>query len=399
MTIDSSKDLFCFISGQRLPIRLALHTLNWMSLTVIAVSLVTTLFAPVAVRASEPEETLERLGHLGISDFLIEPQYVFSEAKRGGFSAGSSFVAFSWDQKEPLSAHLKMGSRRLIGVPSRYAATDPTERMDDAAVIEAYAQSESLFGRLRAGMIPIYFGLEGGNVEHELRFPRSAAFRNGWVNLRDVGISFQIRHEGFFSDWAIHNGEGGSDLDNEAWFTARWGWRNRRSLRLGLSGSTGRTAQASTSVSDSSSGPSSGLSFGGDEGGLDSSRPAKIRLANLFVQWESRPIRAAIELTAGDLRQGESELKARTGRFDFEYGVHHPLGFLFRFESFDPQTDREGDRREDVTLGMILKNRYETSTLFLLATRSVGETQKEGEYRCLLAWRMTPSANRLFSPL
>lgn len=335
---------------------------------------------------SFPAPAAETLGDLAVSGLLLEPSFTFQEPRRGQFAVGRSYLAVTWTRDPLVSAQIKLGSRSLIGKPARYgpAATD------DIAVIEAYAQLDSSLGRIRGGLVPIPYGWEGADSEHRLELPRSQLFRNRIINLRDHGVSYHVSYEGYFSDWAIHNGEGGPDLDNDMWMTLRAGWEGARFLRLGISGSTGSTNPASTNLT-----PATWTSA---DAGLDITQRAKIRLANFFVNWEIQPVEVTLEGSGGNTLQDSGDRELRALHLDVNYVPNNSVSWLTRYDAFDPSTNPD-DRVDEYTFGIAWKGKYRNSVLYILGSKQVMENNPLSLHKAEIIWRMTPSANSFRSPL
>jgi hypothetical protein len=330
----------------------------------------------------------ESLGTLGVSGIFLEPSFIYAEPSNGAFEAGRSFVAFSWTREPNLSAVFKVGSKSLIGTPARYGPAP----VDQLALIEGYAQLETQVGKIRGGFVPIEFSLEGGDSEERLRFPRSLLFENRIINLRDYGASYHISTDGFFSDFAVHNGEGGTDLDSRMWFTFRAGFQEGRAFKIGLSGSTGSTTALSTN-------PSSFTTVTPTvQAGYDVTKPAKIRLANFFAEGTSGRLTGLLEATAGDVQQDSGDNRLRAGHADVDYNLSDQWSLLARYDSFDP-TSVDNDGVVDLMAGVALKSVYENSVLYLFGSRRRYEGQPEDVHRVLLIWRMTPFANSSRSPI
>jgi hypothetical protein len=322
----------------------------------------------------------ENLGDIELSSFLLEPSFTLSDTHKGSFVVGNSYLEATWTRDVTLSASLKIGSLDLLGRPARYNLTSA----QNFGLVEGYAQVNSIYGRLRAGLVPIPFGLEGGDTEDRLRFPRSQLFQQRIVNLRDYGVQYHIANEGFFSDWVAHNGEGGEDRDNEIWFTARWGYQGGRWIRAGMSGTTGRTSALATAP------PTGGVASALTD--IDPSQPAKIRIANVFFDWELGDLFIEGEGTYGAVIQ-DTERKMRAWHIDAETKLGESASVLVRYDSFDPRTDQGNDAAVEASLGFAWKSRYENSVLYLFVTRRDAEAATDPEHRFLLQWRMTPSAN------
>jgi hypothetical protein len=336
----------------------------------------------------------ELLGDLAVSGIFLEPSFTYSDNHQGSFQPGNSFIAATWTRDSEISAVLKVGSRSLINQPARYGSTDGSQ----IAMIEAYGQMATSYGRVRAGMIPIPFGVEGGDAEERLRFPRSQVFSRGLIGLRDQGLSYHISNAGYFSDWAIHNGEGGPDLDNELWFTMRMGWQGGRFFRLGISGQTGRTNPSSTDPGALVPPP-----YTINQAGMDQTKASKVRLANLFLDWEDDPTRLEFEMTTGDTIQdddggGTLTYGVRAAHLDYEYLRRDQWSALARIDTYDPNISA-AQRTDQYTVGLSLKSKYETSALYFFVTDTLQENVPGNVYSFQLIWRMTPAANSYFAPL
>lgn len=336
------------------------------------------------------------VGELSVADLFLEPVYLYEERSselpvfgqaKSGFKPGYSMLGIQWRRDRYLSGLIKVGSKYLIGAPARYVAQNPT---DEIGIVEGYGQVDSDYGRVRVGLVPIPFGYEGGDAEARLRFPRSLAFQYRLVNLRDFGVSYRIAYEGFFSDWSAHNGESGPDLDNEAWFTARWGWQGLRFLRVGLSGSAGRTSPLSTNPGGD---PDTRRSI--NDAGLDVDKIARVRIVNGFIWWDTRPIRLLLEYTAGDVRQDNLNSKLRAFHADFEYETSPNWSLLTRYDTIDPREDTAGNTTTEVSAGIAWRSTYENSIVTLIGTKRFQEDPSNGNHRVQLTWRISPSVLKL----
>jgi hypothetical protein len=331
--------------------------------------------------ASRPARAAdESLGTIEVSDLLLEPTYTYREAKKGAFSPGPSFVGVTWTRDRMISATFKFGSKDLIGIPARYGPASTTDQM---GLIEAFGQADSDIGRLRFGLIPSPYGLEGGDAERRLSFPRSLIFQARYLPIRDYGASYRISYEGFFSDWAIHNGEGGPDLDTESWFTARLGWQGGRFLRLGATGVAGRTNPKSTDPL--------GVSKSADAG-IDVDKAARVRVVNFFLEWHLKPVILTAESFAGESAQDDNVIKARAAHLDLEVEVGSSASVLARYDIIDPRNDLGGDQITEYTGGLSFRSAYNNSVFYILGTKKVQQDVKADEHRGLVVWRLTPTA-------
>ena len=352
----------------------------------LVIKLIVALVTLAGIAISGEAQAQESLGTLGVSGIFLEPRFVYYEPSRGSFEAGRSFLGVTWTREPNLAGVLKVGSRSLIGTPARYGKAP----VDQLALIEGYAQIDTVAGLFRAGLVPIAYSLEGGDSEERLRLPRSLLFEQRAVNLRDYGASYHISHQGLYSDFAIHNGEGGTDLDNRVWFTFRAGFQNGRALKAGVSGSTGSTTPQSTNPT--------GTGVADPNAGYDITKSAKVRLANLFAEATWERVTFTTEMTAGDVRQDAASNELRAGHLDAEWDASDKFSYLARYDYFDPSTATT-DRIEEYMAGIAVKSVYENSILYLFGSKQKFENNPNDVHRVMLIWRMTPVANSFRSPI
>lgn len=326
----------------------------------------------------------EPIGTISVSDLLLAPRFSYSEPSRGHFQPGDSYVAFRWQRDEVLSATVVLGTQSLINIPNRYTQING----DTINIIEAYGQSDNSYGKFRFGLIPIPFGSEGGIAEGRLRFPRSLIFEKGIIGLRDHGVSYAIDYERFISEWAIHNGESGRDLDNQVWFTARWGYLSPGKMRLGVSGQAGRTRPLSTDPT----GTYAGGATQSPDAIMDLTRHAKFRIANVFLHYDTRRFGFTLEGTTGDVIQ-ESRRKFNAAHADVYVPITPRISTLARYDFFDPKrpgTPKNQYVSQHVTAGLSYRTGLDTSEIYLLGTQELKPDPISDVHRFMIMWKLTP---------
>ena len=321
----------------------------------------------------------ERLGTLEVADLFIEPRFQYREWRDGGFEAGNSLVSFRWIRDDVVSATITAGTQDLVGRPKRYVGASE----DELTLAEAFIEARSTLGTFRFGRVALPFGTESGRPESQLRFPRSIFFRERWLGLRDQGISYSVEHRGFFNDWAVNNGEGGTNLDNQNWFTARWGWSDRKNFG-GFSGSTGRTNPSATQDSLGSRTIA--------DAQLDPNAPARLRFGNIFYQFEGRNFGWGLEGIVGETRQNDQITIMRAGHLDFQYWISKNVSALARWDWLEPSNRFNDDQVQEQTFGISWRGWYETSTLYLLASRVQTQGNDDSNHQALVIWRLSPLA-------
>ena len=342
------------------------------------------LMSPTSAQAA-----LDRLGDFSLSNFFLEPSATYGERRAGGFGFGNSHIEVNWTQQNYLSAVMKLGSSDLIGQPARYGNPAPAQ----IQFIEAYGQLSSDWGQLRSGLIPLSFGLEGGDTEMNLRFPRSLLFSRRIIGLRDEGISYRITTDGFVSEWAVSNGESGADKDDRLWFTARTGWTYGRFLRMGFSFQTGNTTAKSTDPEGKLTPPASGF---------DPTRPSHVRIADAFFRYGDKAFGMEVEAAAGDATQlftlSTTTQRLRFLRVDTDWQFWRGLTALARYDVLDPDASARGDLVQETVAGLAWRDAYETSVLTMLFSKVVDQAAQTS-HQVQLIWRLTPVAMGRLSPL
>ena len=108
----------------------------------------------------------------------------------------------------------------------------------------AFVQAKwPVYGRLRAGLIPLSYGLEGGKRDSQLVLPRSIF--SHFIPNYDLGLSYFISHKGFYVESALHNGAFQGDVlsnpiaSQRLWWTTKGGWKGGYGIDIGMSASVG----------------------------------------------------------------------------------------------------------------------------------------------------------------
>ena len=201
----------------------------------------------------------------------------------------------------------------------------------ELAIVEAYAQLDSSYGRVQFGLVKIPFGAEGGIPEGLLHFQRSLIFQDGIVGLRDQGINYAIENGGFFSEWAIHNGEGGEDKDNQIWFTGRAGYHISMPWRVGLSWQVGRTHVAATHPDSTLAPTPRYLAF------MNVDESSKVRIGDIYTVYENPKLGASAELTSGQVEQDGGNTNFYAGHADVYVPLNKSIAALARVDTLGRQ--------------------------------------------------------------
>ncbi len=318
----------------------------------------------------------EKLGVLSVDEILLRPYFRAEEGQRGEFGLSDSLVNFSWKKDQHLTANLKLGSQILRNQMIHFSDS-PSE---DLGLIEAYVQYTGMLGRIRMGIIPLEYGVEGSWQESELIFNRHLLFENRVVSLRDVGVSYYVSHKGFYTQIAVHNGE--SDVgnpDGRMFLTASWGWRNERNLNLGISSVTGTIKPESTvGVTQN------------NLAGVDSSIESLWRQATLFLHWHPNKWRFLLEATFGESEQENKIQKYNAGHVDLGYDWNQQWATYLRYDHFDWNERVYGDLHRRVTLAAVVSDPHKTNMLILAFSKNFEQGVEVNNDTFQLSWRVTP---------
>ena len=145
----------------------------------------------------------EQLGRIEIDQLVIRPQFRLLEPANANFELGESLFAVRWEMDSRVSAVFTVGSNALLGQSVHFV----DEVTEDLGFVETYGQFVSDYGTLRAGLQPVGLGFEGNVAEADMDLPRSLVYERRLAPLRDIGVSYAIDFNGFFTRMMIHNGE------------------------------------------------------------------------------------------------------------------------------------------------------------------------------------------------
>jgi hypothetical protein len=316
----------------------------------------------------------EDIGELKIQDLLLRPNFVLSEPKEGAFSIGESSVALRWELEEKFSGVIRIGPRTLLNPVARYSSTVK----DDVTLVEAFAEYDDVYGRFRLGRLPVEFGYEGREWERNLIFPRSLLFTNRAMMLRDVGVSYEISQNDFFTGFVVHNGESDTDADGQIWYTARWGYRTD-GFEFGLAGQTGSTKPISTATS------------GDTLAGVDPSKEAKWRIGGLYAAINKKRWEWTLEAYMGAVEQLNEARKFETGHTDLVYDWSKTFATALRYDHFDPNTRVDNDLQQQISLALVFSNRTKSSNLIVVGAKNFEEGRQTPNDELRLIWSLSPS--------
>jgi hypothetical protein len=316
----------------------------------------------------------EDIGELKIHDLLLRPNFMLQEPRQGNFSIGESSFALRWELEQKYAGVIRIGPRSLLNPSARYANVVN----DDIMLVEAFAEYNDVYGRLRMGRLPVEFGYEGRLWERNLIFPRSLLFKRRAMMLRDVGVSYDISENNWYTGFVVHNGESDNDVDGRSWYTARWGYKGD-SFEVGFAGQTGATRAIATQSSVDTL------------AGVDPTLDAKWRIGGLYANISQKEWDFTLEAYMGELEQDAKVSKYAAGHTDFSWAFSKRFSSHLRYDFFDPNLHVYGDQEREASLGLMLSNLTHSSNLILVGTKVIGEGQTVHADEIRLIWSLSPS--------
>ncbi len=315
----------------------------------------------------------EQLGKIEIDQLVVRPQFKVIEPAKANFELGESLFAVRWEMDQQISAVFTVGSRELLGTSTHF--TD--EVTEDLGFVETYGQYISNYGTFRAGLQPVVMGYEGNVAEADMDFPRSLIYQRRLVPLRDIGVSYAVDYNGYFTRMMVHNGESGPNKDGRPWYTGRWGWGAPDRIRVGFAGTTGTTKPESTLLSNDSL------------ANVDPTKDAQWRMGGPFVVWTPGRWRTVFEFYLGEVVQDNDIRKHSAGNLTMSYTG--PKWFTgLRYDHFDPNHDNKTDLERHVSLAIGFTTSRRTSRVYLVGTKVFEESGQVPNDQLLLIWHLTP---------
>ena len=316
----------------------------------------------------------ENIGELKIHDLLIRPNFVLAEPQKASFSIGESSFALRWELEQKFAGVIRLGPRSLINQLSHYARAMDT----DLTLVEAFGEFTDWYGRFRFGQLPVEFGFEGRLWERNLIFPRSLFYQKRAMMVRDVGASYEIKHERFMTGFVIHDGDGSGANAGPAWFTSRFGYQ-LEDFEIGLSGQTGATRAAATKDSMDTL------------AGVDPTKDAKWRVGGLYAALLQRSWAMVGEYNVGSVEQEDAARNYYAGHLDAGVLWSKRIQTYLRLDVFDPNSDNTGDLEQQLSLGVVLSNDSRSSNLILIGTQVLDKAPASPGSSLRLIWSLSPS--------
>ena len=332
----------------------------------------------IGLYSSESLRASERLGTLSVDQVVLKPRVETSEPFRVDMNLGESYASFLWSYQEDIRAHFAVGTLNILGRTS-WVFTETERTTQELGFTDVYGEYLSPYGHVKFGLQPIPFGIEGGRDESQTVFQRPLLYKKGLVPLRDIGFSFSTDHRSFFMNFSVHNGESGANSDGRVWITGNWGWSANRRFRLGVMGTVGSYREETTANSEV------------DFGGFDNTEESEWRMGGVFVSYVDRVYEVRLQGITGNLIQDEEDKAGlTTGHLDVIYKGQGFWSILFRADYFEPNFEQSKDDLTEVSLGFSVGNKYGTSSLAIIGTKSFDPVEDLPNETLMMQWKLRP---------
>lgn len=319
---------------------------------------------------------IERAGQLSITEAMLWPTYFSSEGEGGQFQLYRSQFGIGWDLDGSLRTRFLIGSESQRQAPAYY---NKNEASEDIAIIEAYADYQGLYGRVRMGLMPLPITYQNRIPDHELIFHDILVFENRLLARRDFGLSFYTGHNGYYTEIMAHNGEVAEDAnDGNVWATARWGWSDQRKWQLEYAMQVGRSKAEATSTN------------GLDIAGFDINETAIWKFSQLSINWYDRKTNVLLEGLYGDIEQDNFKNRVSSYHLDVIHMLKPSLGLGLRYDQIDMNDKVEDDAKTASSLALIFGGENSTSRFFITATQKREEGTEDTNDELRVSWRLRP---------
>ena len=277
-----------------------------------------------------------------VGEFFLQPGFVLKEQSYFQLSGSSIYLSAG---KSYYSAHVLFAENRSF---LQNLLPNPHTRKLDYSITSIFVQADwPSYGRLRLGLIPLAYGLEGGVRDAQLRLPRSIFSQ--FIPHYDLGLSYLISHNGFYVESALHNGAFqtkslSSPLASHLlWWTTKGGWKGAYGLDLGLSATVGEFVNP----------------------GIGPYISHARRLGNIYLGFGIESFSLRTEFHFGEIWLDENQIPVSVWRLDIEHPLTRGSSLFARYESLHIDNNIGLiDVQKKLTLGVALKYKQNTFSIF-----------------------------------
>lgn len=311
------------------------------------------------------------LGSIELNQWVLQPQVELQERQTGEFFLRDSFLQFEFSANENLRGRVKMGSGDMM-TPSQLYREDVDARL---GLAEAYVEFAHDLVRVRAGQIPLPFGIEFFEDESSRLLPLSLLYRKRLLTRRDFGVSVSSESRGFSSEFYGYNGESGPNLDGRVWIGGVWSYRNPL-LQILLSGQAGATKPASTAESGSTLAQA------------NLREKALWRWGAFGFKIEPKYWEISGEIGSGESIQNEVRKPFYFGHGDLLYQTSSNVWVGLRWDHWEPNDLTQVASEREASSVLVWRNENQTNQVTLALTKVWEKGMNIANDRILLAWKL-----------
>ena len=345
----------------------------------VTVAITTLMIGATLALFSRQARADETVGTFSVDSVVLRPTYFSQEEQGGQFSLGDSEIGVLWRKNRHWSAHFDLGDTAYRNLPIYYNnGVNETQ----FGLVDGYAEYDGIYGRVRAGLIPIDFGYEGVLDDAHRYFLYSQSIANRLVALRDEGVSFYTEHNGYFTELTVHNGSVDQSNGGDPWVTGDWGWSDSRTIRTMLSLQTG-LVPAGLTTNDTAI----------DVANFQPGVTARVRNGAAFVEYTPLYWDVVAEIGGGEIVQNN-----KTGRYDYDllqtiHDFSRNLAVGARYDYYDSDMGISGQAQTEFTALLMLKSDDASSNLIIEGTKHIYETNQIHDDQLRVEWLLTPFAH------
>ena len=290
----------------------------------------------------EIDEDQKEKGFIG--EIFLQPGFIFSKENRFQLFPSSIYLSLT---KSYYSGHFLFSENQSFLKSFFLHKYAPQHQEYNYGMTSAFVQAKwPVYGRLRAGLIPLSYGLEGGKRDSQLVLPRSIF--SYFLPNYDLGLSYFISHRGFYVESALHNGAfQGNPLSNpiasqRLWWTTKGGWKGAY-IDLGMSASVGE--------------------FVGRN--LWPYYSHARRIGNAFLAFQVKQMSFKTEYHFGELYFNENKIPVSAWHIDLEHPLTKKISIFGRWEYLSMNNNINLiDVQKKITVGLALHHKQSVFSIF-----------------------------------
>ncbi len=289
------------------------------------------------------DEFQEEKGFIG--EIFLQPAFVLSKKNRFQLFPSSLYLSLG---KDYYSAHFLFSENQSFLRSFFLHQYNPSRMRYNYGMTSVFIQAKwPVYGRLRAGLIPLSYGLEGGVRDSQLVLPRSIFSQ--FIPNYDLGLSYLASYKGFYVESALHNGAfQGNTFSNpiasqRLWWTTKGGWKANYGIDIGMSASVGE--------------------FIGRN--LWPYYSHARRVGNAFLAFQIKQMSFKSEYHFGEIYFDENKIPISAWHIDLEHPLTKKLSIFGRWEYLSMNNNINLiDVQKKITLGLAFHHKQSIFSIF-----------------------------------